>query len=64
MLLEKELARKAPIKTSSNWKGNYLNMDKKDKNPINKDADALDCYTEYIPIGTTHEWQQPAWLAC
>ena len=37
-------------------------MGKKDKDPISKEVVALDCYTEYIPIGTTHEGQQPASL--
>jgi len=57
MLLEEELTREAPAKIGSNWKGNYQNMDRKGKDTTSKEPHTLDCYTEYIPIGTTYEGQ-------
>ena len=59
MQLEEELDREAPVKTGSNSKGNYQNMNKKYKGFTSKKVHGLDCYTEYILIGITREGQQP-----
>ena len=59
MLLEEELAREASAKIGSYQKSNYQNVDKKDKGLTSQEVHALDYYTKYIPIGTTHEGQQP-----
>jgi len=54
MLVEEELAGEAPAKTTSNWKGNYQNMNKKNNRSTSKEVHAPDRYTEYTPIGTTY----------
>ena len=54
MLVEEELAREIPSKATNNWKGKNQNRDKKDKGSTSKEVYALDCYTEYTPIGTTY----------
>ena len=47
MLVEEEQARKNPTKVTNNWMGNHPNRDKKYNDSMNKEAHALDRYTEY-----------------
>ena len=54
MLVEKELVEETPTKATNTWKGSNQNKDAKDKCSTSKKVDALDSYTKYIPIRTTH----------
>ncbi|KAJ8440777.1 hypothetical protein Cgig2_007183 [Carnegiea gigantea] len=52
MLVEEELSKEVPAKTGNNRRNNHQNKD--EKAISSKKVHAVNCITEYTPIGTTY----------